>query len=263
MSPAKEGGVKILIRVMIGIAIGIVILGAALVLARNQIIKAGAGATIRAISGVDLKIGTLDIGLFNSEVMIKDLKLFNPAGFPEKLMMDMPELYVKYDLPSIMKGVIHLPELRVDLKEFVVVKTPDGAINVNSLQALQPKGEGKPPQIQIDMMELNIGTVVYKESRANAAPRVTEFKIDLHERYQNISDPNVLVGLIVSKALRNTAIAGISGTLRNSERLVGGAAGLVIQSGKKVTQGALKAADTVVGTATKTISGTLDKILGQ
>ncbi|MFA6384391.1 MAG: hypothetical protein WCY10_03370, partial [Candidatus Omnitrophota bacterium] len=67
---------KILIRVMIGVAIGIVILGAVLALARNQIIKAGAGATIRSISGVDMKIGALDIGLFNSEVMIKDLKLF-------------------------------------------------------------------------------------------------------------------------------------------------------------------------------------------
>jgi hypothetical protein len=240
--------VKILMRVMIGIAILVV----ALVLARNQIIKAGAGATIKSISGVDMEIGTLDVGLFRPAVLIKDLKLFNPASFPEKLMMDMPELYVKYDLPSIMKGSVHLPELRVNLKEFVVVKTPTGDININSLQALQPKGEGKPPQIQIDVMELNIGTVVYKEYRASAAPRVTEFKIDLHERYENISDPNALVGLIVSKALRNTTIAGISGTLKNAEKLVGGAGGLVIQSGKKVTQGALNAADNV-----------LNKLIGQ
>jgi hypothetical protein len=252
--------VKILMRVMIGI----VILGVVLVLARNQIIKAGAGATIKSISGVDMKIGTLDIGLFRPAVLIKDLKLFNPAAFPEKLMMDMPELYVKYDLPSIMKGAIHLSELKVDLKEFVVVKTPEGAININSLKALQPpKGEGKPPQIQIDIMELNIGTVVYKEYKAGAAPRVTEFKINLHERYENISDPNVLVGLIVSKALRNTTISGISGTLKNADKLVGGAAGLVIQSGTKVTKDALKAADTVVGTTTKTLANTLDKLIGQ
>jgi len=239
--------------------IGIVILGVVLVLARNLIIKAGAGATIKAISGVDMKIGTLDVGLFRPAVLIKDLKLFNPASFPEKLMMDMPELYVKYDLPSILKGFIHLPELRVNLKEFVVVKTPNGDINLNSLQSLQPKGEGNPPKMQIDVMELNIGTVVYKEYRASAAPRVTEFKIDLHERYENISDPNVLVGLIVSKALRNTTISGISGTLKNAEKLVGGAAGLVIQSGTKVTKGALEAADSVVGTA----ANTLNKLIGQ
>jgi len=254
--------VKTLMRVVIGIVIVCVVL----VLGRNLIIKAGAGATIKSITGVDMKIGTLDIGLFRPAVLIKDLKLFNPSNFPEKLMMDLPELYVKYDLPSIIKGKIHLPEIRVDLKEFVVVKMPNGDINVNSLQALQPKGqaaqpksEGKPVQMQIDMMELNIGKVVYKEYRASAAPRITEYNIDLHERYQNITDPNVLVGLIVSKALRNTAISGISGTLKNADKLVGGAAGLVIQSGTKVTQGALKAADTAVGTASKT----LNKLFGQ
>jgi hypothetical protein len=248
-------------KIIMRFLIGIVILAAILVLARNQIIKAGAGATVKSISGVDMKIGTLDIGLFRTAVLIKDLKLFNPEIFPEKLMMDLPELYVKYDLPSIMKGTIHLPELRVNLKEFVVVRTPKGDININSLQALQPKGGGNPPKIQIDVMELNIGAVVYKEYFASGAPRVTEYKIDLHERYQNISDPNVLVGLIVSKALRNTTIAGISGTLKTADKLVGGAAGLVIQSGKKVTQGALKAADTVMSTTTNTISNTLDKLI--
>jgi hypothetical protein len=239
------------VKIVLRVVIVIVVLVAGLALARNLIIKAGAGAVIKAVSGVDMKIGTLDIGLFKPVVLIKDLKLFNPAGFPEKEMMVLPELYVAYDLPSIMKGTVHLPELRVDLKEFVVVKNAQGEVNVNSLQALQPKGEGKPPQMKIDNVELNIGTVVYKEFRVSGEPRVTEFKINLHERYENISDPNVLVGLIVSKALRNTTIAGLSGTLKSADNLVGGAAGLVVESGKKAAEGALKAA----GTLTNTLEG--------
>jgi hypothetical protein len=234
---------KAVMRILIGILVFIVIVAAVLVLARNQIVKAGAGATIRAITGVDMRIGSLDIGLFKPAVQIKDLKLFNPASFPEKQMMDLPELYVKYDLPAVIKGTIHLPMLRVTLKEFMVVKTPKGEINVNSLQALQPKkGEGKPPQIKIDVMELNIGKVVYKEFRANGMPRVTEFNIDLHERYENINDPNALVALIVGKALRNTSIAGVSGILSKADKVVGSTIG------------------TVANTATQTVGNAVNKI---
>jgi uncharacterized protein involved in outer membrane biogenesis len=229
---------KNFIRILIGIPVSIIIVAVVLVLFRNQIIKAGAGATIKAISGVDMRIGSLNVGLFRPAVQIKDLKLFNPGAFPEKLMMDMPELYVKYDLPAILKGSVHLSELKINLKEFVVVKTVKGEINVNSLQALQPKqGGGKPPKIQIDVMELNVGKVVYKEFRASGEPKVSEFKIDLHERYENITDPNVLVGLIVSKALRNTSIAGASGIVKKADNILNSTAGKLLNTtGQKASQ---------------------------
>jgi hypothetical protein len=234
---------KKLIKILMAIPAFIVVAAVVLLLLRNQIIKAGAGATIKAISGVDMRIGSLNIGLFRPAVQIKDLKLFNPASFPEKLMMDLPELYVKYDLPAVMKGAVHLPELKINLKEFVVVRSVKGDINVNSLQALQPKGGGKPPKIQIDVMELNIGKVIYKEFRASGAPRVTEFKIDLHERYENITDPNVLVGLIVSKALRNTSIAGVSGIVKKADGILNSTAGKLLNT---TGEAASKAVGTVV-----------------
>ncbi len=222
---------KGIMKIFTGIVMFIVVAAVILVLARNQIIKAGAGATIKAISGVDMRIGSLDIGLFRPAVQIKDLKLFNPSNFSEKLMMDLPELYVKYDLPAILKGSIHLPELRVNLKEFVVVRSPKGEINVNSLQALQPKQSGgPPPKIKIDVMELNIGKVIYKEFRSTGEPRVSEYKIDLHERYENITDPNVLVSLIVSKALRNTSIAGVSSIVKKADNILSSTAGKLLST---------------------------------
>lgn len=255
---------KLLMRVVIGLLVAVVLIVVVLVAARNLIIKAGASATIKAITGVELKIGSLDIGLFEPVIHIKDLKLLNPAKYPEPMMMSLPELYVKYDLPAIIKGTIHLPEIRLSLNEFVVVKNIEGNINVNELAALQPKasggtqpGQAKPqgpaPKIRIDLLELQIGKVVYKEYRSGGAPREQVYNINLKERYENITDPNVLVGLIVSKALRNTAISGISGTLRSADQLLGGASDLVIQSGKKVTDEAIK--------ATSTITNTLDRFI--
>ena len=255
---------KIFMRILAGLLVVIVIISAVLVLARNQIIKAGSRATIKAITGLDMEIGTLDISLFKPVVQIKSLKLFNPSGYPENLMMDLPELYAKYDLGSIIKGVIYLPELKVNLNEFVVVKTTQGDINVNSLKALQPpKGEGKPLQIKIDTVELHIGKVIYKEYGASGLIRVSEFKIDLNERYEHISDPNVLVALIVSKALRDIGVSEISATLKSADSLVNSSSELVIMSKKNVVNGVLKAADTVVGKTTKTIFNTLGKIINQ
>jgi len=250
---------KIFMRVLMSLLVVVVILVVVLVAGRNIIIKAGAGAAIKAITGVEIKIGTLNIGLFRPVIHIKDMKLLNPASYPEPLMMDMPELFIQYDLASIMKGVIHLPEIRLWVKEFVVVKNAEGNININELAALQPKSkesvkppqakpQGPLPQIKIDLMELQIGKVLYKEYRAQGAPRESVYNIALKERYQNIKDPNVLLALIVGKALSNTAISGISATLKNADKLVGSASDLVIQSGKKLKEDALKTTTSIINT---------------
>ncbi len=244
---------KIFGRVIIGVSVGIVIFLAVLILARNLIISTGASSVIRSITGVEMKVGKLDVGLFNGEVGIKDLTLLNPPAYPERMMMDMPELKVKYDIGSIMKGVVHLPELKVDLKEFVVVRNSKGEVNVNSLQALQPKGGGgTPPKIKIDTMELSIGKVIYKQYPPSGDPKVSEFKINLRERYENISDPNALVGLIVAKALRNTSIEGVSGIVNNAEKLLGSSAKALLGTAKRVGDKASEAVDASMRELTNT-----------
>ena len=87
----------------------------------------------------------------------------------------MPEIYVDYDLPAIVKGKVHLTEVRINLKEFMVVKNEKGELNLDSLNVVQeqqprkkrakepePKEEGKEPDLQIDVLELKIGKVIYK-----------------------------------------------------------------------------------------------------
>jgi hypothetical protein len=249
---------KFIKRVFTGVVIFFVFFIVLLVVARNQIIKAGASATIKAISGLDLHIGKLDVGIFRPAIEIKDLQMLNPSSYPEKMMMDLPGLYVKYDLPSIMKGTIHLPELKIDLREFVVVRVPGGQMNVNTLQALQPKGGGKPPQIAIDIMELNIGKVIYKDYSGKGSPKTSEFDINLHERYENITDANKLVALIVSKALANTTIAGVSSIVKSADKLIGSTASTLINTTQDVGSKATKA----VGQTVDKVSGSLNKLFG-
>ncbi len=253
------------LKVLAVIVVCLVVLLCVAAVARNFIIKTSLSAGIKAVTGMELSIGSLDVGLFSPTVSVKGLKLFNPPDFSEKLMVDLPELYVRYDLPAIMKGKVHLPEIKIDLKELIVVRTSKGAMNIDRLKSLQPAKQdkgGKAPEIKIDTLDLAIGKVVYKEFGADGTPRVTEFNINIHERHENISDPNVLISLIVVKALRNTTISGLTGSLESADKILGSAASSLAGTGKKVIIGVTDTAVTTVDKAVGTVGGALQGVVG-
>jgi hypothetical protein len=152
-------------------------------------------------------------------------------------MFDMPEVYVHYDLPSIIGGKIHLREMRLNMSEFIVVKNEKGELNLDALNVVKDqKKEAKPdpakkdeaPEIQIDVLELEVGRVLYKDYSKGGKPSVQEFKLNLKERYTDITDPNKLVGLIVVKALANTTIARLANfDLKDLEGTIGDTLGKV------------------------------------
>ena len=195
-----------------------------LFLTRNIIAKAVVEKGVRLVTGLQLNIQSFNIGVVNTLVGIKKLRLLNPAGFKDPVMLDVPEVYVDYDLGAIMGGNLHLEEMRLNIKEFIVVKNKQGKVNVNSLKPVKAKEEaktrrapkkevpakGKKGGMQIDVLELKVGKVVYKDYSKGGAPTVREFNINLNERYENIANPQGLVKLIVAKALMNTAIAALA-----------------------------------------------------
>ncbi len=235
--------------------------------AKNTIAKISVEQGVHLVTGLKMGIRGFNIGLLRTNVDIKGIRLYNPRGFKDKLMMDMPEVYVDYDLPAIIKGTIHIPEMRLDMKEFVVVKNADGALNLDSLNVVQQEKtgekEGEMPKMQIDSLQLKIGKVVYKDYSAGGKPSVQEFNININETYKNIDDPNKLVSLIVVKALMNTTIAKLTnfdiGPLKNlSADTLATAQKMVGQVGGQLLQGATPAAQE----AGKAVSETADSIGG-
>lgn len=233
-----------------------------LVLARNTIIKTTFSATVKAITGLTLEIKSMDIGLFKSAVAVKDLKIFNPPGFEEQLMVNMPEIYIDYDLDALLNKKIHLQEVRIHLKEFIVVKNKEGKLNLDSLKAVQAsKEEKKPkeektktemPSVKIDILLLKIGKVIYKDYYEKDKPLVREFNVNIDERYENITDPQKVVSLIIVKALARTSIAslskfdlkplseGVGGILKDTTGMV---KGLGLEAANKTTETVKKTTD--------------------
>ncbi|MBI3615544.1 MAG: hypothetical protein HY211_03390 [Candidatus Omnitrophica bacterium] len=241
--------------------IGLIAL-AVLFLGRNWIVGAAINLGIRGVTGLSSSIRGIDAGLMRTTLEIKELTVYNPPGFPDKVMMRLPELYVDFDPIGFLKGRIHLEKVRLNLEEFVVVRNRQAQLNLDSIQVVKEghktgnrkELEKKESPLKVDLLELKVGKVIYKDySGEAAAPRVQQFRINLNERYTNIQNPEVLVSLILVKALANTTIA----SLANFD--IGMLQGIAGDSLKRATAIATETID-ATRKATEKAAGTLRKL---
>ncbi len=249
----------------------------ALFFGKNMIIKTSVSAGVKAMTGLKLSIRSMNVGVFKSLIGINELKLYNPSGFVDELMIDLPEIYVDYDLGAFMKGKAHFEEVRLNLKEFIVVKNADGQLNLDSLKVVEAaeeeeviekgkkekgkKEKTKMPDLQIDLLDLKIGTVIYKDYSKGTPPKERVFNVNIDERYENITDPQSFVRLIILKALKNTTIAsltnfdlgklqeGISGTVKKTAEMAQEAKGRAIEAGKDAGEKVKETAEETVDKA--------------
>jgi hypothetical protein len=192
----------------------------ALFFGKNMIIKTSVTAGVRAMTGLKLSMSSMNVGIFKTSIGIEELQLYNPPGFVDELMIDVPEVYVDYDLGAFIEGKTHLEEVRLNLKEFIVVKNTDGQLNLDSLKVVKAEEEEvikkgkkektKMPELQIDVLELKIDKVIYKDYSKGTPPKVKEFNVNINERFENITNPKTFGRLIILKALKNTTIARLT-----------------------------------------------------
>lgn len=203
------------------IAVGILVVLAVLSAFKDLLIKSAVEKGVELVTGLRLEVGAFRVGVFKNIISIKNLILFNPPVFKDRTMLDMPEIYVDYDMASFLGGKVHLREIRVHLKELVVVKNETGELNLNSLNVVKAQKEKIPPaektqaaagapQIQIDSLRLKIGKAVYKDYSGGGEPSVKEFAVNIDEIYTDIRDPYSLVSLIVVRSLSKTAISNLA-----------------------------------------------------
>ncbi|MFH1208572.1 MAG: AsmA family protein [Candidatus Omnitrophota bacterium] len=255
---------KLLIKLVVLLVVVLVVL----VLTRNVVIKAAMETGARVVAGMPLSIQKFDLNIVHTAVDIEGLLLKNPAGFHDTALVDIPKIFVAYARASIFSGKIHVKNIEFDMKQFTVVKNEKGELNLDRLRALQgtqkapaqttpqkPKTPAKAIPIQIDMMRLKIGKVVYMDY-SGGQPSTKEFRIDLDQSYENITDLNSVVRLIVLKAMMSSGISnlvnfdigGLEGTLT----------GAFNTSTKLAAQAAAKSLD-----ALKTTAGDPNAIAGQ
>lgn len=245
-----------------------------LILAKNLIAKTAISAGVRALTGMRLSMKSMKVGVFKTRIEIKDLKLYNPKGFKDELMVDMPEIFVDYSLGSLLKGKAYFREIRLNLKEFIVVKNDFGELNLDSLKVVKEKKQppqakekkkAEMPELKIDELQLVIGKVIYKDYYKREKPSVRIYHVNINEKYKNITDPRSFVSLVVVKALMNTGIAalanfdigplmdGLKHSLKTAGKIAADSAGKIVDTGIDVGKKVLGTASGAIDKTTNTI----------
>jgi len=205
---------------------------------KNLIAKTALTTGIKAITGLELEMRGIDVGILKSVVSVEDLKIFNPKEFSDKIMADLPRIYVSYDLGAFLKNKVHLRELSIELTKLTVERNNSGKLNIEPIKTLIGN-KGKSPEIKIDDLGLRIGKVVFKDYSQGSKPFIKEFNVNINEHYRNITDPKALPGIILVRALGKTDIASLTnfdlGGLKNevSNNVQGMTSNLATESAEK------------------------------
>ena len=185
---------------------------------KNNFVQVVVSGALSKAANVPVRVGITKVQLISTTVDLKNIQVLNPGSFPEKLMLDAPQIYISFDLPALFKGSVHFREVKLNIKELVVIKNAKGDLNIN---ALKPKESGEveakksqksAPKLKIDKLSLTIDRVVYKDYTQGTQPGIQVFDIKIQNRqYANVEDGQAVVSLIMFEALTRTSLSRLAG----------------------------------------------------
>src|SRR5262245_506093 len=124
---------KFLVRWAIRLFIIFIVLLVALILLKDTLVKALLEYRLRARTGLDARIGRVEVGLSSPRLVIEDFKLYNSSEFGGSALVEIPELRMECDPKAFVYGKLHLRLLRLHLGEINIVESRDGRTNVVAL----------------------------------------------------------------------------------------------------------------------------------
>lgn len=207
------------IKLIITIVVAVLALG----LLKNVIAKIAVQIGAKAVLGVESNIKKFSIGILNQEIDIREFTLSNPQGFEDKILIDLPQATVKYDLLGLLTGKLHCELVVLNLKEVVVIKNKEGLMNTDELKfakdqkvqaagtkeekKVEKKEKSKEMPMQLDKVVLTIGKVIYKDYSKGGEPEIKVFDVGIKDKeYTDITSAQELASLIFAASLKGTAI---------------------------------------------------------
>jgi len=180
---------------------------------KDQIIKSAITVIATQVTGTPVHIDGFSLGIFNQSVRISGFKIYNPKGFSKAILVDLPEINVKYDLDALFKKKLHLVSVVIEIKEIGLEKNKEGKLNVDELRVVKQgeKHESKPSEqmpMQIDVLTLSMGRIVSKDYTVAGEPVVKVYDINMRKSYKNITSAQQLAALILAEPMKAAGIQG-------------------------------------------------------
>jgi len=182
---------------------------------KDLIIKSAVTTAASRIIGTPVHMDKFSLDVFRSTIHITGFKMYNPGGFPEGLLVFCPRIKVIYGRGTLFKEKRHLLLVDIELQEMGLTKNKDGILNVDSLKVVKESRSAPPVPMQIDMVTLRIGKIVYKDYTMGTEPGVRVYDVNRHKSYKGIPTAQQLALLVLAEpmkaaAIQNAAIYGVT-----------------------------------------------------
>lgn len=208
-----------------------------LVVFRNQVIQFVMARAVTQVTGFPTTVGGVKYN-FPADIEITGLHIENPAGFKEKVFADIPEIYLNFSLEEFLKKErTHIRELRLNIQQINIERNAEGVTNLQKLssvgkstapggQTVEKEPAPKEPAMPflLDKFVLTMRKVSFKNNGpvVPGLPAAGGAAVDMNvnqEVFTNITDPLVLVNVVVMKIIYGTTFGNLLGL--NPKELLG------------------------------------------
>lgn len=180
--------IRFTVRWLFRFFILLIVLGVALVLLKDMLLKSWMENRIRAETGLEAHIGALELALFAPTLHIENFVLYNPPQFGGSPFLIAKEIHVEYDRQAVKYRELKIHLLRFNLSEIDVVENQKGETNLQMLQALNKNSVQNKKQDQtldftgIDTLNLTLGKIRYLSLKTPGPAR--EFDLGVRNQIQ-------------------------------------------------------------------------------
>jgi hypothetical protein len=184
-----------------------IVLVVALLLLKDQIIKAVVESQIRKSTGMEVKIGAISVSLTEPVFNLENFVLYNTAEFGGGPFLDVPDLHLEMYPGAARKQEMRFKLVRMNVRELNIVESRDGRTNITCITGALNKitgGRTNSGDFEfkgIDTLNLTVGKVRYVSLRQ--PERNQEMNPALqNEIVQNVRSWNDMAGILFKALIR-------------------------------------------------------------
>jgi hypothetical protein len=188
-----------------------IVLAVAAILVKDTIIKSLVTTAVARKIGLPVKIGVMEVGLLTPTVSLENIVIYNSAEFGGAPFLEIPELYIEYDLRDARNRETHFHLMRLKMREINIVESAQGKTNLFELlkrvvpggfSLHRPKGSRKLEHFRgIDVLNLSVDHVKYTSLRNPRHNQETAVAIR-NDIIQNVSTEQDISAILLKIFLR-------------------------------------------------------------
>lgn len=180
-------------------------------LAKDRILSLIVPQMISRMLGAEVDVQNVSLSFSEQSLIVEGLKVFNPSGFPEQVMLDVPFIHANIDVDSLFKHRIYLPFLKINIEAVNIDYNSKQVSNIKTAFNIGSTRKGRASwSYQIDYLALIVGWIKVTKIKKTEKPDVSIHYIFDYRVYEDICDVKHLGDLLVVDAIKMAKIKDLT-----------------------------------------------------